>query len=70
MPSSRSNAATVRSVRDRTLRDQAAYQTRLREAIEALHPLLEEGDAEAAALARAIEAELAFIAYGSTLVEA
>ncbi len=70
MPSTRSNAATVRSIRDRTLRAQTAYRTRLREAVEALQPLLEDGDAEAQALARAIEAELAFLAYGSTLVDA
>lgn len=70
MPSTRSNAATVRSVRDRTLRAQKAYLTRLRESVEALQTLLDDGDDEAVALARAIDAEIAFITYGSTLVDA
>lgn len=66
---SRSNNATVRSVRDRTVRAQQAYAQRLREAIEALQPLLEEGDAAAQSLAREIEAELRHIAYGSSIVD-
>lgn len=70
MSSTRSNAATVRSVRDRTLRAQKAYLTRLRESVDALPPLLEDGDDEALALVRSIDAELAFITYGSTLVDA
>lgn len=66
---SRSNSATVRSVRDRVVRAQHAYAQRLREASEALRPLLEEGDAAAQSLAREIEAELRHIAYGSAIVD-
>jgi hypothetical protein len=56
-------------VRDRTLRAQNAYAARLRDALDALSPLVDEGDAEALALARSIEAELAHIAYGTALVD-
>ena len=66
---SRSNSATVRSVRDRVVRAQHAYAQRLREASEALRPLLEEGDADAQSLVREIEAELRHIAYGSAIVD-
>ena len=69
MPTSRSNSAAVRSVRDRTLRAQNAYAARLRDALDALYPLVDEGDAEALALARSIEAELAHIVYGTALVD-
>ncbi len=65
----RANAATVRSVRDRAVRAQRAYAVRLREFLEALQPLLEENDAEAATVARNIEAELAHITYGSAIIE-
>ena len=65
----RSHAATVRSVRDRVVRAQRAYAVRLREAREALHPLLEEGDARARELAHAIDAELSHITHGSAIVE-
>ena len=64
-----SHAATVRSVRDRVVRAQRAYAVRLREAREALHPLLEEGDARALDLAQAIDAELSHITHGSAIVE-
>lgn len=66
---SRSNSATVRSVRDRAVRAQHAYAQRLREASEALQPLIEEGDADAQSLARQLEAELRHIAYGSAIVD-
>ena len=63
----RSNAPTVRSVHDRAARAQRAYLLRLREALDALHPLLEQDDAGAVKLARAIETEIAHISYGSAL---
>jgi len=66
---SRSNTAAVRSVRDRLLRAQRAYAVRLREALETLQPLIDEGDAGAVAVAQTIDAELAHIAYGSAIVE-
>ena len=66
---SRVASATVRSVQDRVVRAQSAYAARLREAVEALRPLLDEGDADATALARAIEGELRHITYGSGIVE-
>ena len=65
----RSPAATVRSVRDRVIRAQRAYAERLREAREALQPLLEEGDARALDLAHEIDAELSHITHGSAIVE-
>ena len=65
----RSQSATVRSVHDRIVRAQRAYAVRLREAREALHPLLEEGDARALDLAQAIDAELSHITHGSAIVE-
>jgi hypothetical protein len=65
----RSHPAAVRSVHDRVVRAQRAYAARLREAREALHPLLDEGDAGALELARAIDAELSHITHGSALVE-
>jgi hypothetical protein len=65
----RSQTATVRSVRDRVVRAQRAYAVRLREAREALHPLLEEGDAHALDLAQAIDAELSHITHGSAIDE-
>ena len=68
-PSSLSDAATVRSVRDRVARAQRAYTKRLHEAIESLGPLVEEGDADALTLTRAIEAELSHIRYGSAIVD-
>ena len=64
---SRSNAAAVRSIRDRVARAQRAYAVRLREAIEALRPLTDEGDGAAAELAQAIDSELKHIAYGSAI---
>jgi hypothetical protein len=66
---SRANVATVRSVRDRVARAQRAYAQRLREAAESLHALVEEGDEEARAVQRAIEAELLHLTYGSAIVE-
>ena len=65
----RSPTASVRSVHDRVVRAQHAYAERLREARETLHPLLEEGDARALDLARAIDAELSHITHGSAIVE-
>ena len=65
----RSQTATVRSVRDRVVRAQRAYAVRLREAREALHSLLEEGDARALDLAQAIDAELSHITHGSAIDE-
>jgi hypothetical protein len=65
----RSQTATVRSVRDRVVRAQRAYAVRLREAREALQPLLEEGDARALDLAQAIDAELSHITHGSAIDE-
>ena len=65
----RSHAATVRSVRDRVVRAQRAYAMRLREAREALHPLLEEGDVRALDLAHAIDVKLGHITHGSAIVE-
>lgn len=61
--------AAVRSIRDRAARAQRAYATRLRESLEAVRPLVEDGNADAIAVARAIEAELAHIAYGSAIVD-
>lgn len=66
---SRSNAAAVRSVRDRIARAQRGYAQRLRDAYDALRPLIEDGDEEARAVARTIEAELRHIAYGSAIVD-
>lgn len=68
MATTRPNA-TVRSIHDRALRAQQAYRQRLREALEALSPLVEEADSAALSLHAAIEAELAHIAYGSALVD-
>jgi hypothetical protein len=65
----RSHQAAVRSVRDRVVRAQRAYAVRLREALVALRPLLDEGDAGAVDLAQAIEAELSHITHGSAIVE-
>jgi len=67
--SSAADAATVRSVRDRVARAQRAYAGRLREGLEALRPLVEEGDTGAAAAALTIEAEIAHIKYGSAIVD-
>jgi len=64
-----SNKATVRSIHDRALRAQSAYLVRLREALEALQPLLEENDADAARVGRAIEAEIAHVRYGTAIVD-
>lgn len=66
---SRSTVAAVRSIHGRALRAQRAYTQRLREVRDALAPLIDENEAEALALARAIDAELAHIAYGSALVD-
>lgn len=66
---SRQSKATVRSVRDRTLRAQQTYLLKLRESLEALQPLLEEADADAVQLARALESEVAHLTYGTALVE-
>lgn len=66
---SRSNAAAVRSVRDRVVRAQRAYAQRLRDAVESLQPLLDEGDASASDVLRSIEAELSHIAFGSAIIE-
>lgn len=68
-PSSTADAAAVRSVRDRVLRAQRVYAARLREALESLRPLAEEGHAGALATTGAIEAELSHIKYGSAIVE-
>ena len=70
-PSTRASAdaAAVRSIRDRAARAQRSYATRLRESLEALRPLVEDGNVDAMAVARAIEAELAHIAYGSAIVD-
>ncbi len=69
MALSTTNATTIRSIRDRTVRAQRAYAVRLRDAIEALQPLLDENDSDAAVLAKAVTDELAHIRYGSALVE-
>lgn len=69
MPPSKADAAAVRSVQDRVLRAQRAYAGRLRDGLEALRPLVEEGDASALAVSRTIEAELSHIKYGSAIVE-
>jgi len=69
MPSFKTDAATIRSVRDRVLRAQRAYAGRLREGLEALRPLVEDGDAGALAVTQTVEAELSHIRYGSALVE-
>ncbi len=69
MSVTRANRAAVRSVRDRCVRAQQAYATRLREALEALHSAVDDRDAEALDLIQAIEAELAHLKYGSTIVE-
>ena len=66
---SRSTVAAVRSIHARALRAQRAYAQRLREARESLAPLLDDSDATALALARAIDAELAHLAYGSAIVD-
>ncbi len=69
MSVTRSNRATVRSIRDRCVRAQQAYATCLHEALEALYSAVDERDAEARDLAQAIESELAHITYGSAIVE-
>lgn len=69
MPAPRATIATVRSIHDRVARAQHAYAVRLREAIEALEPLLDEGDRAAADLARSIESELNHIKFGSAIVD-
>lgn len=67
---SRRNAAAVRSVHDRVARAQRGFAQRLHEAIEALQPLVDDGDAAAVELAQAIDSELKHIAYGSAIVDA
>jgi hypothetical protein len=69
MAVTRAQRAAVRSVRDRCVRAQQAYVTRLREALEALHAAVDQRDAEALDLAQAIESELAHLKYGSAIVE-
>lgn len=65
----RSNAAAVRSIHDRVARAQRTYAQRLRDAVEALSPLVDDGDAAAVELTRAIESELKHIAFGSAIVD-
>jgi hypothetical protein len=69
VPAPRVNRATVRSVRDRSVRAQQLYAARLREALDALQPLVDERDSDALDLAQALESELAHIKYGSAIVE-